>query len=112
MKRIKEENEKKINELREQNEKIRENNHNEFMRLYNSQMSQFRELLSEIGKKKESNESNNNSGKTLEQRYRDIKNKLNEAFEEKGGDCDCKGENVFKAGILDEDDLITEEKLS
>ena len=112
LKRIKEENEKKINELREQNEKIRENNHNEFMRLYNSQISQFRELLSEIGKKKESNESNNNSGKTLEQRYRDIKNKLNEAFEEKRGDCDYNGENVFKAGILDEDDLITEEKLT
>lgn len=108
LKRIKEENEKKINELKEQNEKIRENSHNEFMRLYNSQISQFRELLSEIGKKKESNESN--SGKTLEQRYRDIKRKLD--FEEKEGNCDIKGENVFKAGILDEDDLITEETLT
>ena len=52
--------------------------------------------------------------KTLEQRYRDIKSKLNGGlgFEEKGGNCDYKGENVCKAGILDEDDLITEEKLS
>jgi len=108
-KRIQEENEKKIKELREQNEKIRDKNHNEFMNLCNSQMSQFRELLSEFGKKKESN---NNSGKTLEQRYKDIKNRLNDAFEEVKGDCDYKGENVFKAGILDEDDLIKEEKLT
>ena len=106
LKRIKEENEKKIKELREQNEKMRENEHHKFMEMYNSQFSSIKELLGELRTKKESN-----SEKTIEQRYQDIKNRLNYAEEEMEGEC-SKGKNEFKAGILDEDDLIKEEKLT
>ncbi len=76
------------------------------MQMYNSQISNIRELLSELKVKKESN-----SEKTIEQRYQDIKNKLNNSSEELQGEC-SRGKNEFKAGILDEDDLINEENLT
>ena len=105
-KRIQEENEKKIKELREQNETIREKQHNEFMQMNNSQFSNIKEFLSELKVKKQSN-----SEKTIEQRYRDIKNRLNNSTEELEGEC-SRGNNEFKAGILDVDDLISEEELT
>ena len=106
LKRIQEENEKKVKELKEENEKIQQSKHNEFMRLYNDQISNFTRILQDIGKKKEGN-----SEKTLEQKYRDIKNRLNEAMEEIEGECE-KGKNAFKAGILEEDELVNEEVLT
>ena len=106
LKRIQEENEKKVKELKEENEKIQQSNHNEFMRLYNDQISSFTRMLQDIGKKKEGN-----SEKTLEQKYRDINNRLNEEMEENEGECE-KGKNAFKAGILEEDELVNEEVLT
>ena len=106
LKRIQEENEKKVKQLKEENEKIQQSNHNEFMRLYNDQISSFTRILQDIGKKKEGN-----SEKTLEQKYRDIKNRLNDATEEIEGECE-KGKNAFKAGILEEDELVNEEVLT
>ena len=107
-KRIQEENEKKIKELKEQNEKIREKNNNDFIQLYNSQMESFRNLLRDAQVRKQSH-----SEKSIEQRYKDIKSKLNEALinEECKGECVI-GKSIFKAGILEEDDLVTEEKLA
>ena len=105
-KRIQEENEKKIKELKEQNEKIREKNNNDFMQLYKSQMESFRNFFRDIKASKQSH-----SEKSIEQRYKDIKNKLNEAFEESEGQCQ-KGKNEFKAGIMEEDDIIKEENLA
>ena len=74
-KRIQEENEKKIKELKEQNEKIREKNNNDFIQLYNSQMESFRNLLRDAQVRKQSH-----SEKSIEQRYKDIKSKLNNAL--------------------------------
>ena len=107
-KRIQEENEKKIKELQEQNEKIREKNNNDFIQLYNSQMESFRNLLRDAKVSKQSH-----SEKSIEQRYKDIKSKLNNALvnEECEGEC-VRGKSIFKAGILEEDDLVTEENLA
>ena len=105
-KKIQEENEKKINELKEQNKRIQEQNHNDFMQLYNSQMSNIQDLLRDLRVSKESH-----SEKSIEQRYRDIKNKLNDSYEEFEGKCQ-RGKSTFKAGILEEDDLVKEERLN
>ena len=105
-KKIQEENEKKINELKEQNKRIQEQNHNDFMQLYNSQMSNIQDLLRDLRVSKESH-----SEKSIEQRYRDIKNKLNDSYEEFEGKCK-RGKSTFKAGILEEDDLVKEERLN
>jgi len=110
-KRIQEENEKKIKELREQNDKIRNNQHNEFMQMYNSQLSNIKEILSELKAKKESNSNSNGSPKTIEERYKDIVSRIDGSTEELQGEC-SKGKNEFKAGILEEDDLIKEEELT
>ena len=115
LKRIQEEQDKKIKELQQINEDMRKKEHQEFLNLVASnkkaeeQMNNFRSMFMEVLKSNKQERENDNQKfkytdkrKYLEQKLIRIKNNSKNCKEEKEGECSS-GKNEFKAGITEED---------